>query len=196
MQNYSTTELLKISTKTLHSKTEQALNARFVFNADFSEKQYTHLLYKLYFAYAEIEHNIINHSESESINYFISNYFESKAPLIQSDLQVHSIHTHKPEILSFITNPHKALGAMYVMKGSDAGGRLILNEIQNKAKNWPLFSANFYQAAAKSYDSWNNFKADINQADFTNNQKADMVEGASIAFKRIITIANNDKILP
>lgn len=173
---------LKTHTAVWHAKTETALQAKRVFSDNFSEQEYCILLEQLYRAYTCLEKAIC--AAPENIQQVRREFYALKSELLEQDLVAmqNNIPTVQ-EIDTFFASEHEVLGALYVLRGADLGGKIIYKRLSAQVTKWQHSSLLFYAEANQSPDNWQAFCSALDSFGTEKEYLEQALEGAIKAYQ-------------
>ena len=169
-------ERLKISTRDVHAQVEKEL-VKYIKNID-SKDNYLSLLELFYGFYAPLNNLCLVVPMPQNVeDYTHTHHIE----LLKDDLTVmgtrniENFNSNFPEIKNF----YQALGALYVMKGSMLGGKIISSMIRKRVEG---IEDSFFTSGGQDVQSnWSDFKTTIDNITHPQHQEA-VIESAMSTF--------------
>lgn len=176
-------EVLKQETASLHKEVETTEVNRRILSSELSISEYGKILQAYYRAFKSQEEAIAGHNLP--ITYI------PRVELLEEDLENLSLKPDCPEYLNCnYENSLQALGAMYVLTGSNEGARFILKRVLSILGEGTFVSGgiSFFSAFKQSnlQMSLVDFKneLDVYASSLSNSEKQEIIEGAKEAFVR------------
>jgi len=174
-------EFLKEKTKKLHDSTEEKMGAGRIFSNDYSHEEYKTLLSKMYKPYSTVEKALKGFQDLE-FQSIMKDTYEFKTAFLEKDFSSLSILPPR-DIESFvIDNENQALGALYVLKGSDMGASIIMKRLERLSSDWPVKSFEFYASESNPKETWAKFKEYLDRKEVSEQEQEQMLIGAEKAF--------------
>jgi heme oxygenase len=168
---------LKISTKEIHARLEKSLVSRI--KGLESAEDYTSLLQLFYGFYLPVNNLCENHKFPQGVE--VSTH-SAHIQMLEKDLTTMGMRSFKnnyftqPEINNYL----HALGALYVMKGSMLGGKIISDMIRKKLGGMP--DSFFCSGGQEVTGNWQIFKQSIDNINDPD-QQDNVIQGALNTFE-------------
>lgn len=183
-------EFLKNETKHFHSEAEKAMGAVRIFDNDYSKEEYVKLLKVLYYAHYSVE-NALSYFDDESFK--INELYNLKYNLLKNDLNNMGVQIDNSLVNNYkIDSLPKAIGSLYVLKGSEMGTAVIYKHILK----FPFLkesSVEFYSFESEIFIRWKDFCLNLDTiiltiADKDNLEsiKNEVLEGAKNTYLQFI----------
>lgn len=167
-------ERFKQATTGLHNEIEGENLARFIMDHSIDMETYELLLLQNYMAYKK--------TESE-ISKFISGYSATKFRKLESDLQNLGVVLQETPHGFTCNTMAEAYGAAYVVEGSALGGMVISRNISKCDALSHLKDQAFFSGDKENLRSWEKFKQQLSEQNFTEEEAAAATEKAMETFR-------------
>jgi heme oxygenase len=168
------TEKFKEATKDLHQQVEEENLARFIMDHSIDLETYKLLLLQNFLAYQHTE---------EAIAPFISGFEGTKHEQLQKDLDELQISVVALEAGFSCSNRAEAFGAAYVVEGSALGGMVLARNISKCSGLSSVEKHHFFNGDKDNLKSWNNFKNQLSNQDFSEEEQVQAIEKAKETFR-------------
>ncbi|MDM7860250.1 biliverdin-producing heme oxygenase [Alteromonas sp. ASW11-36] len=179
-------ERLRIETHELHKELESKYPFNRLLSKELSARDYACVLRCLNAWYEEIEPEILKVCELD-VN--VVTKYEASTPFLHMDLKALGETPQKQlsALQALPLNSELVLGYLYVVLGSANGATQIKRHMQKNNMKLPV---NFYTKSVNDILIWKSFVEDLKVRDktFTEQQKKDVIQGASSAFESLINI--------
>lgn len=174
-------EFLKEKTKHLHDATEERMGARRIFSSNYSMDEYKSLLLKMYQPYSVVE-KALNAYHDPKIQSVLADTYTQKANFLESDLAQMGVSHGQPAGKINFSSPAEAMGALYVLKGSDMGATIINKALERTSKGWESPAFSFYQSEKDPKSSWAAYKTHLDAMQLDEKGRNELLNGAEKAF--------------
>ncbi|SEI37238.1 Heme oxygenase [Allopseudospirillum japonicum] len=163
---------LRKATKSLHDTIEKTTPLTKIMQTPLHKDSYIQALNYLYPPIFQLE---------SSLDKFMPEFnYQARHPLLALDLK--NLGTHPPKIKNLshlqLSCEIQKYGHFYVLVGSQLGGHIIANHINQHANN---LSTLFFDSSDKQV--WKQLINTINQATFNQEQEAQIIKAATTAFE-------------
>lgn len=184
-------EYIKAETKDFHTEAEKAMGAVRIFENDYKKDEYIRLLTALFYAHYSIEISLKSHNNK---SFQIDELYHDKHELLEMDLKKMGVDIDKTLVKTFeIDSLAKAIGALYVLKGSEMGTSVISKHLQKSFQDIDKVSTEFYTLETNIFSIWRDFcqKLDILVLEMSENKsldtiKSEVLEGAKNTYMQFI----------
>lgn len=170
---------LKSETRTDHENTEAISGAEAIMNHSISQEAYFNLLLKNLYAYKEVEAKIKPYASGEIVDKI--HFLPPISKWILKDLKDALTQVHLESDIPF-ANKFEAIGAIYVLEGSLLGGAVIAKHVAECENLNSLGEQSFYSKEKKRISRWRKFMKVMNEEEFSEREKDDIIKGAKKAF--------------
>lgn len=174
-------EFLKVETKKLHDETEAKMESDRIFSKDYSLEEYKKLLTKMYVPYSSIENALRKYHEPK-LQSLLDNTYKEKAFHLEKDLSTLGIESLDKPTEFEIGSYEEALGALYVLKGSDMGAEIINKRLARVSEDWDVKTFEFYSSESNPRESWQVFKSELDSIEMNETEQQSLYNGARKAF--------------
>lgn len=174
-------ELLKTETKSLHDKTEEIMGADKIFGKHYDIEEYKTLLTKMYKPYTSIEKALRNYTDP-GVQQLIDDTYKEKSVYLKSDLEKLGVTDYASHADFELRSKHEALGALYVLKGSDMGADIINKRLARVSEDWETKAFDFYSSEPEAKQTWASFKEVLDNEPTDEVQQKELLSGAEKAF--------------
>ena len=168
------TERFKEATKELHQQVEDENLARHIIDHSIDLETYRLLLSQNYLAYKTTETAIAG---------YINGYAGTKHQQLKKDLDNLGIPKASLDKNFTCSSLAEAFGAAYVVEGSALGGMVIAKNIKKCSGLSSINTHYFFSGDRDNLKSWNDFKDQLAQQEFSEKQEQEATEKAKDTFR-------------
>ena len=168
------TEIIKEATKDLHQQVEEENLARFIMDHSIDLGIYKLLLLQNFLAYQKTE---------KAIAPFISYFEGAKHEQLKKDLDQLQVSEVTLDTGFSCSNRAEAFGAAYVVEGSALGGMVLARNIPKCSGLSSVEKHHFFNGDRDNLKSWNDFKNELSQQDFSEEEQMQAIEKAKETFR-------------